>query len=273
MKHTAAYRDSVAVVTGGGSGLGAALASRLDALGARVWVLDVDAAAAERVAAALLRPKAALACDVGDESALEAAIDRVLAAEGRLDLMVNNAGVDVTGEALDIPTETWARILQVNLMGAIHGCRLAYRVMIDQGHGRILNIASGAGLIGFPMGAPYTASKSGLIGFSLALRAEAKRNNVIVSVACPGLVRTPLYGAGPAAAGVDRAAFLASLPGGVMDPERCAETVLKAAAGGPARIVVPRSLAFGHWLASAVPWVGEGIRDNLARIYDRVARR
>jgi short-subunit dehydrogenase len=107
--------------------------------------------------------------------------------------MFNNAGIGIGGEARDLTLEHWLRIINVNLLGVIHGITAAYPLMVRQGFGHIVNTASLAGLIGDPIGIPYVASKFAIVGLSHTLRVEAAGLGVKVSVVCPGYVQTPVW--------------------------------------------------------------------------------
>jgi short-subunit dehydrogenase len=116
---------------------------------------------------------------------------------GRLDLIFNNAGISANGEFQDIPMEFWQKIVDVNLMGVVHGCRYAYPVMMRQGSGHIINVASLAGLIPGGPYTPYSATKHAVAGFSLSLRGEAKQHGIKVTALCPGYLRTNIQNTTP----------------------------------------------------------------------------
>jgi NAD(P)-dependent dehydrogenase (short-subunit alcohol dehydrogenase family) len=188
--------DRVAIVTGGASGIGRALAAALVARGDTVLVADVAADAAKQTAEELTRrgPGTAHAAelDVRDAAAVEALVESAYAEHGRLDLMVNNAGIAVGGTVDELTLDHWNRTIDVNLRGVVHGVHAAYPRMKRRRSGQILNTASLAGLTEPPMMAPYVATKHAVVGLSLALRAEAAPHRVKVSVLCPGFVDTPL---------------------------------------------------------------------------------
>ncbi|WP_131742918.1 SDR family NAD(P)-dependent oxidoreductase [Actinomadura roseirufa] len=187
---------SIAIVTGGASGIGRAIATALVARGDTVVVADIDAGRAAAVADrlnTLRRGKAASApLDVTDADAVTALYQGVRSEHGRLDLVFNNAGIAVAGLAEDLTLDHWNRTIDVNLRGVVHGVHAAYPIMLDQGGGHIVNTASLAGLLPMPLGIPYTATKHAVVGLSLGLRAEAAGRGVRVSVVCPSFVDTPL---------------------------------------------------------------------------------
>lgn len=195
----APYAPRVSIVTGGGSGIGAALATELVARGGTVVLADIDGPAVEAVAARLTLggPGRATArvLDVTDRAALTDLIDGTVRMHGRLDLMCNNAGILVTGPFAELTERHWDTALAVNLRAVVDGTRAAYRHMVRAGHGAILNTGSLAGLIPGASMTPYVTSKYAVVGFTQALRAEAHRAGVRVCVLCPGFTETPLIDA------------------------------------------------------------------------------
>ncbi|RJL34300.1 SDR family NAD(P)-dependent oxidoreductase [Bailinhaonella thermotolerans] len=183
-----------AIVTGGASGIGLALAHELVRRGASVTVADIDGDGAERAAKRLSAEGAVSAArlDVTDAGAVAELYHRVAAENGGLDLVFNNAGIAVGGTTDELTLDHWNRAIDVNLRGVVHGVHAAYPIMVAQGRGRIVNTASLAGLVPAPLMAPYTATKHAVVGLSLALRAEAALRGVKVHVVCPGFVDTPL---------------------------------------------------------------------------------
>lgn len=192
MRH---FENKTAIITGGASGIGRAVGEELARLGARLVLADIveDRAreAAEAIRTAGGRATAA-ALDVTDAAAVEALVNLVVEEHGTLDLMFNNAGIVVVGEARDHTLDDWYRTLDVNLRGVVHGVHAAYPVMLRQGHGHIVNTASLAGLIPAADEIAYVASKHAVVGLSTTLRAEAADLGVKVSVVCPGFVDTPI---------------------------------------------------------------------------------
>ena len=186
------FRPQVSIVTGGASGIGLAIARRLVDRGSRVVVADLDPDKAQRAAADLGTLATAATVDVGDAAAVRDLVDEAVARHGRLDLMVNNAGVAVGGLHEQLDQAHWDLALRVNLGGVINGINAAYPVMRRQRVGHLLNTASLAGLVPAPAMLPYTTTKHAVVGLSTALRAEAAAVGVHVSVLCPGFVDTPL---------------------------------------------------------------------------------
>ncbi len=186
--------DRVGLVTGAGSGIGRASAERLAAEGARVVAVDLDGASAEATAAAIEATGGealALAADVADNAAVEAMAGAALQRFGRVDALVNNAGVlDDYLPAAETPDAVWDRVLGVNLRAQFLTCRALIPQMLVHGGGAIVNVASTAGLNGGNGGAAYTASKHGVIGFTRQLCFDYARQGIRANVLCPGAVET-----------------------------------------------------------------------------------
>jgi len=235
------FKDKVAIVTGGASGIGRALCEELVRRGAAaVVVADIDAEGAQKVTATN-RCVQAMRVDVSREEDVQALVDRTTSLHGRLDLMINNAGVAICGEVRDLTLDHWRRVLDVNLWGVIYGTTAAYRVMVRQGFGHIVNVASLDGLTPMPLAAPYTAAKHAVVGLSTALRIEGAELGVKVSVACPGTVQTNILDTA-AFVGIKREEAIAEMQSGfkMADPADCAHTILRGVKRNRAIIVDTR---------------------------------
>jgi len=185
-----------AVVTGAGSGLGAALCARLAARGARVMAADIDGDAAGATAVRCGPAVHPIRCDVSDLAEVEQVADEAHRMFGGVDLLVNNAGVAVAGHVGEVPIADWRWVIDVNLWGAIHGCHVFVPRLRARGGGHILNVASAAGLLSPPMMAPYNVSKAAVIALSETLHADLAAEGIGVTVLCPtffpsNLVRSP----------------------------------------------------------------------------------
>jgi len=186
----------VAIVTGGGSGIGRAIAHGLAGEGVSVVVADLDGERAEAVAAELEEAEgkaAAFAADVSQTEQVDAMVEEAVRRFGRLDIMVNNAGRAARGFVGEMTDETWDGVIAVNLRGTFLCSRAALRHMIPQRSGRIINTASGLGLRGFPGGAVYAASKAAIINFTRSLAQEVARYGIAVNAIAPGVTDTPLW--------------------------------------------------------------------------------
>jgi len=190
----------VAVVTGGGSGIGRATATLLARHGAKVLVADLNAGAAAEVAKAIEAAggvAVAHALDVSDPAAVESFAEVVFAAEGHVDVLHNNAGIGHGGNIEATTIEDWQRIIGVNLLGVAYGVQAFIPRMLTQGRpASVLNTASMAGLVPTAKMVPYCASKFGVVGLSEALNAEVSKRGIQVSAICPGVIDTPIVSTG-----------------------------------------------------------------------------
>jgi NAD(P)-dependent dehydrogenase (short-subunit alcohol dehydrogenase family) len=210
-----AFRDKVAIVTGGASGIGRALASELARRGARVTLGDLCGDGAHQAAEAIQATggKAHGArVDVAQAQEVQALVDATHREHGRLDYMFNNAGIALGGEVRDMDVTHWRRILDVNLWGVIYGTLAAYDIMTRQGCGHIVNTASLGGLIPEPMATAYATTKHAVVGLSTSLRAEGAALGVRVSVLCPGFVQTGIHQRSTFV-GLEREAAIAEISG------------------------------------------------------------
>lgn len=238
-----------AIVTGGASGIGAALVRALAARGAAVTIADLDEAGAKTVADEINSGGAGSASvatlDVRDAAAVADLVRQVADEHGRLDLIFNNAGIAVGGMVEELTLEHWDRVIDVNLRGVVHGVHAAYPLMLSQGHGHIINTASLAGLVPGPGLAPYDAAKHAVVGLSLSLRAEGASRGVRVSAICPGFVDTPLLDRVNPDLPQTKTSLdtrtLARQLGKLYQAESLAQDVLRAVAKNKALIVAPRS--------------------------------
>jgi NAD(P)-dependent dehydrogenase (short-subunit alcohol dehydrogenase family) len=182
-----------AIVTGGASGIGLAIARRLVERGLHVVVADIDGDSAAAAADRLGRTAVGTRLDVADAQAVGAVVDSTHDRHGRLDFLFNNAGIGASLPIEQIDLAHWQRTLEVNLSGVIHGCRAAYPHMVRQGFGRIVNTASVAGIFGgLGTAVPYATSKHAVVGLSLAWRVAAAPHGVGIHVVCPGGTDTPM---------------------------------------------------------------------------------
>jgi NAD(P)-dependent dehydrogenase (short-subunit alcohol dehydrogenase family) len=182
-------------VTGAASGLGLELCRRFAAQRWTLGMLDLQSAAlaeAGREIASLGGTPHAATADVSDGAALAAAVDAFVAATGGIDVMINNAGVAVGGDFVDVPAEHWRWILGINLLGVVHGCRAALPPMRAAGRGVLLNIASAAGFAASPSMSAYNASKAAVLALSETLYGELLGSGIQVSVAMPYFFMTNL---------------------------------------------------------------------------------
>jgi len=253
------YDGAVVIVTGGASGIGAALGRALVGEGASVVLADRNGEAARQTAAALATQARgagdveATELDVRDASAVARVVGQVHGRCGRLDYLFNNAGIGVGAEVRDYDLDDWKDVIDVNLWGVIHGIQAAYALMIEQGYGHIVNTASMAGLFPAPYTVGYAATKHAVVGISRSLRAEARTYNVRVSALCPGVIRTPILKSGgdygrtkmPVPSSLQSALFERLRP---QDPDRFAAAVLRDVARNRSIIIHPRWWRLVDWL-------------------------
>jgi len=182
------------LVTGGASGLGAALCQVLGQAGAHVAIADIQADKAASLAEALQENGTkthTMSYDIGDPAAAEQAISEVVAEFGRLDILINNAGTDKTLSISELSTDDWLRVINTNLNGPFFLSKFASEHMKQQGSGHIVNISSTAAKRCWPNASAYHASKWGLLGLSHALHAELRSHNIKVTGVVVGGMRTP----------------------------------------------------------------------------------
>ncbi|MDB5059241.1 MAG: bdh [Chloroflexi bacterium] len=226
--------DAVALVTGGGGGLGEVLCYVLADAGITVAVADIREAAAEAIARSLVaadREAVGLGLDITDEAQAADAIDAVIARFGRLDFLINCAGVDVTQPIAELTSGDWDHILAVNLRGPFLMSKYALSAMRAQGRGHIVNVVSTAAKRAWANAAAYHASKWGLLGFTYALHVEGRAQNIKVTAVINGGMRTPFL--------LDR--FSDIDPSALQDPRNVAETILFVLSG-PEETVIPEIL-------------------------------
>ena len=245
---TSSVSGKIVFVTGGASGIGAALTTRLAADGAEVWIADRQIDRADELAQRLNSGGAqthAIELDVRDYPSFERAVAEVVQRSKRIDYLFNNAGIGVAGEVDSYTLDDWNDVFDVNLRGVVHGIQAVYPVMIRQRSGHIVNTASMAGLVTSAGQTSYSASKHAVVAISRTLRLEAERHGVQVSVLCPGAIRTPILSGGRygrvALPGVSEEDLLKAWEQlRPMAPEKFAARALRAVARGDAVIVIPR---------------------------------
>jgi len=225
------YKDRVCLVTGAASGIGKELSRELAEAGAKVIALDLNADMLQqwvnRIGGQSSISHQAL--DVTDHEAFRRVIEDTVAEHGRIDYLFNIAGISIAGEARDLDLEHWKKIIDVNLNGVVYGSTLAYKQMVTQGFGHIVNMASVQGLIPIPPESPYVTTKFAVVGLSQALRVEGAELGVKVSVICPGLVKTPIFETSPMV-NIEREAFEEFMEPWQrfgITPQECAGVIMK----------------------------------------------
>jgi NAD(P)-dependent dehydrogenase (short-subunit alcohol dehydrogenase family) len=269
------FSGKTAFVTGAASGLGLGMAQLLAASGARVVLADADADACEEAASAI-RASGGRAestpLDVRDAQLFEDRFAAAWEAHGRIDLLFNNAGIGAAGDARDVELDTWRQVVEINLMGVIHGCHAAWRRMAAAGGGQIVNTASAFGLLPGPLYAAYTSTKHGVVGLSRALRAEGRDLGIGVTAICPGFVRTRILD-NAVMAGVERARVEAAVPFRFLDAEVAVRKILRGVARNRARVVFPWEIRLLWWLDRLSPAAVDAVSAMAARRYRRMGGR
>ena len=270
------FSGQVVVVTGAGSGIGRSSALLFARLGAKVHVADIDGASAERVVAEIEQADGAAVAhtfDARDVAAVEALAESVFEADGRVDVLHNNAGI---GHAANIELTTfedWERVIGVNLLGIAYVAQAFIpRMLRAGGRASIVNTASMAGLVAAPQMAPYSASKFGVVGLSESLNAELRPRGIHVCAVCPGIIDTP----------ITRSAIMRGEPEGRRQqaiefyrkrgapPDDVAEAVVDAVRKRKLIQPVPRSHVTPLWMLKRLaPRAAQVIARTLPKIVER----
>ncbi|MFS3128202.1 SDR family NAD(P)-dependent oxidoreductase [Nocardioides sp. Bht2] len=249
-------RGRSALVTGGASGIGAALGKALVAAGCHVVLADLDGAGAERTAVGLAGPGSArgVGLDVTDADAVEAVVAGIVEEYGRIDLVFNNAGITLIGDTEQLSLAQWNAIIDVNIRGVVHGVTAAYPRMVAQGSGHLINTASMGGLMAAGLLTSYVMTKHAVVGLSLALRSEAAAHGVGVTVVCPAAVDTPILDKGEFGSISGRDYYLKGQ--GIkkpVDPDALAARVLQAVVADEAVVIEPRQARLAYRLQRFAP--------------------
>lgn len=265
------YRGKVAVVTGGGSGIGRALGERLVADGATVVLADLDGERAGAAAAELGDRAVGREVDVRELEAVRRLVADVAERYGGVDLFFGNAGIGMGGPAEDLTAAHWDRVIDVNLRGAVNSVLAAYPHMIERGRGHIVLTASAAGLAAPPLVVAYATTKHAVVGLGLGLRPEAALRGVRVSVLCPGAVDTPILDEPPPgdlprpSAALTARQYLAAIRQKPMPVDRFARKALRQVARNRPVIAVPASAAALWRLQCLAPSAFGRLTRSLAR--------
>lgn len=251
----AAWKDQVAIVTGGASGIGASLTSALLRRGARLVLVDMDA---EGLAALSVPPEVERhTLDVRDHEGMRRLAVSVARRHGRIDYLFNNAWVGVGGEVQYLTVGHWDRAIDISIRGVVNGIAAVYPIMVRQRSGTIVNTASMAGLGPLPLLVPYNMTKHAIVGLTRGLRMEAEAYGVRVCALCPVGVETPMLDAAnpadlPNYEGIwrpDLRRYFTRLVGRPMHPDRFAEQALRGVERNRGLIVVPR-MGLLRWYGS-----------------------
>jgi NAD(P)-dependent dehydrogenase (short-subunit alcohol dehydrogenase family) len=242
------YKDKIAIVTGGASGIGRSLCEQLARHGAYVVIADINFEQVEKVAESLLKEGLkvkAVHLNVTDELAFKKIIEDTAAEYGQLDYLFNNAGIAIVGEVHDLTMDHWRKVFDVNLNGVLHGTFHAYQLMVNQGSGHIVNLSSVEGVLPFPGTVSYVGTKHAVFGLSESLWVEAVDMGVDLTIICPGYIRTPMLDTSEAVnTTMDnwKKSYLVVLfeKLAAITPDTCAKLILKGVANKKAIIFTPK---------------------------------
>jgi NAD(P)-dependent dehydrogenase (short-subunit alcohol dehydrogenase family) len=262
-----------AVITGAGSGIGAATARLLARYGAKVHVADLNAEAATAIAREIGRGATDHAVDVSRPEEVEALAKAVFDEDGRVDILHNNAGIGHGGDIETTTADDWQRVIGVNLLGVAYGVQAFVPRMLEQGHCAIIvNTASEAGLHPIAGMAPYCASKYGVVGMSESLDAELRPRGIRVVALCPGIIDTPIVRDGimRGRLGADQEKIIAFYAKHGASPDTVAAAVLDAIARPRAIVVSPPSQVLAPYLLHRLsPRLAQPLARNLTKVVSR----
>lgn len=228
MSYAETFQNKIVVITGAASGLGLGFAKEIAKAGGIVVASDVNLEGVQKVVAEIdaAGGKAeAHQLDVRDSAAVTALVDGTVEKHGRIDYIFNNAGIAVQGFVEEIPVEDWDAIIDIDLKGVAYGTSAAYKHMVKQGSGHIVNTASLAGLTPAPLLAPYSTVKFGVVGMSDSLRVEAQSKGVYVTALCPGFIDTGIY-ENSRSTGFDKTKAKEGIPGGIVPLDKGVKQLL-----------------------------------------------
>jgi NAD(P)-dependent dehydrogenase (short-subunit alcohol dehydrogenase family) len=266
------FSGKIVAITGGARGLGRGLALALARAGAKVVVGDIDLAAAEALCAELSgegRAASAVYVDVTDPASVERLVTEAVARYGRIDIMINNAGIAAGGEFEHVPVETMRRVIDINLLGAAYGTLSAYRQMLRQGGGHIVNVASMLALFPNPLSAAYVAAKHGLRGLTRSVMAEGAAYGIHFTTVCPGYIATNLFEAGSFAGSMKKDQVLERIPFQFIDVDTAVARAVAAIAARRPTAVFPFYARVLWWIERLSP----RLMDAALRVMMRQQRR
>lgn len=270
------FEGKTAIVTGAASGIGREIARQLAERGAIVLVTDLAGTALNTVAVEITRAGGraeAMAVDVTSAEDLTTAVDHIVERHGTLDYLFNNAGVAIFGDFDVVTLADWDKIIDVNLRGVAYGSTIAYRRMVEQGHGHIVNTASVAGLVPVPLQAHYCATKHAVIGMSKTLGLEAEDHGVTVTAFCPAFVESGMFDNNTMRgelAGVDARAIVPIRP---LATDRAVRRLLDGVSRKRRVVITPFYGKLGWWLERFSPTASHHLhRLSMRELRRRVAR-
>jgi len=270
--YTEHFSGKVVVITGGAKGLGRGLVEALARAGAKVVVGDIEVTAAEALCSGLSREgraASAVRVDVTDAASVERLVTAAVADHGRIDYMINNAGIAAGGEFEHVPAETMRRVVEIDLLGSAYGTLSAYRQMLRQGGGHIVNVASMLALFPNPLSAAYVAAKHGLSGLTRSVMAEGAAHGIHFTMICPGYIATNLFEAGSFAGSMKKDHVVERIPFRLIDVDTAVARTLAAVAARKSIAVFPFYARVLWWVERLSP----RLMDAALRIMMRQQRR
>ena len=250
------FKDKIAIVTGGAAGIGRGLCEELAGAGAVVVIADINEEDAQKTAQEISASGGRAVgkrLDVTRDEEIQKVVDETIEEHGRLDYMVNNAGIALMGEIQDMTLDQGRRLVDVNMLGAINGSIIAYKKMVAQGSGHIVNVGSITGLFTWPSQVQYSATKHAVQGFSTGLRAEGAALGVKVSVICPMNIKSKMVEGSITVVGIEDSDWFSNLPARWMDTNVAAKKMLKGVARNKGVIIVPSQARALWWLFRISP--------------------
>lgn len=258
-----------AVITGAAGGIGTALARELAHRGAHLILADVRPEGLEDLARTLPQgtrgPHTLHTLDVADEDAVASFAEHVRATHGNIDLLVNNAGVNVFGTFAEQSSEDFEWLMRINLFGVIYGCR-HFLPQLEATRGHIVNLSSLAGMVGLPLQSSYCTSKFAVRGFSAALRTELSAHGVGVTAVLPGAIRTSIMRGGRSSNDGITNRLAGLMERYALPPERLSRAILRAVRANRAELIVCPESHLTRWMQGVSPWV---LRRTLESVYAR----
>jgi short-subunit dehydrogenase len=251
------FKGKVIVITGGGAGLGRALAIEMARLQGRVHILDIKDYDFSLVGEGILPAGLNISFHVTDVTKYDQfsrVIGNIYEMEERIDVLISNAGINITGEARDMKIEHWKKTLNVNLMGTVNGIAMVYSRMAQQGSGQIVNISSMAGLAPIPLISPYVASKYAIVGLSRSLRHEAKDLGIKINLVCPGRLNTGIMKSSDILQ-VNRQKFMDQIPFNAMPLPVAVKKIIHGMIANKPIIIFPAYVRWLWWADRYLPFM------------------
>ncbi len=262
------FSGKVTLVTGGASGLGEGLCEELSRRGAKVVVTDINKEAAHLLAKRLQQTGGnveAVSLDVTNPQSVAEVISTVIDSYGRIDYVFNNAGIAVGGEFQELDLVTWQRVVDVNLLGVVYVMYTAYKQMISQRSGHIVNIASMYGLMPGPLCAPYVATKHALSGLTQSVASEAKNLGIKMTLVCPGYIDTNLFKSGAYGKSVNAEQIKTRIPLKFIDVPTAVTNILRGVENGQLIVAFPRYVHLFWWIYRLSPQLSLLINNLIMR--------